>query len=470
MRNEPIPGFKGQRLGYTPEVIHVRCDEPPQTSFLCINPYRHFHCCHLTNPSSVPTRYCCILPLFGSFTTHFTMTTATFTLPDLVSTCPFPLRCNPNLEPIASESNKWIDGYDIHPNDGHRKAYEACAFGLLVAHTYPKADGQRFRVLCDFINALFAFDDLMDEEHLVRDPSGTKKAIDALMNAFWHHDTHKPGFKLAQANQSFWARAIGIGMAPGTRRRFLEYTDHYCRAVHEQVTNRSKDIIMDVESFTRMRRDTGALKICFVMGEFGLGTDIPDEVFDHPLVKTMENCANDIVVLANDIYSWNIEQAQGHTANIITVLMKAKNLSVQTAMDLVGEEIQKRFRTYLDCKARLPSWGPTVDRDAHAYFTVLEDWSAGNFTWSLTSMRYFGKNAPTIRKSLVVSILPREQKTATDLRNAKEDVCVPIAVKQPKDTVTFILSLYFILLSGALLYLAHRNGRLRSFSALRMLS
>lgn len=52
-----------------------------------------------------------------------------------------------------------------------------------------------------------------------------------------------------------------MGCAPGTQRRFLEYMDHYCRAVLEQVTNRSKNHIMDVESFTRMRRDTGALKV-----------------------------------------------------------------------------------------------------------------------------------------------------------------------------------------------------------------
>lgn len=40
-------------------------------------------------------------------------------------------------------------------------------------------------------------------------------------------------------------------------------------------------------------------QICFVMGEFGLGIDVPDEVFENPLVRTMEDCSNDIVVLSN---------------------------------------------------------------------------------------------------------------------------------------------------------------------------
>lgn len=102
--------------------------------------------------------------------------------------------------------------------------------------------------------------------------------------------------------------------------------------------------------------------------------------------------------------------------------MKAKSINVQAAMDLAGDEVEKRFRTYEDCRSRLPSWGPKVDADAQAYFTVLEDWAAGCFTWSLTSMRYFGKNAAQVKKTLRVRILPREQKTATDLRNAEEVV------------------------------------------------
>ncbi|KAG8900686.1 hypothetical protein FRC00_011755 [Tulasnella sp. 408] len=347
------------------------------------------------------------------------MTPSTFYLPDLERSSPFPLRDNLHHEPSASLSNEWIASYGIHPNKAHRIGFESCVFGLLVSYCYPRADKERFRVLCDFINSLFAFDDLMDEEHLVRDVHGTKAVMDIAMNALWHPETYQTDFQVGQSIQDFWGRAIKMGCAPGTQRRFLEYMDHYCRAVLEQVTNRSKNHIMDVESFTRMRRDTGALKICFVMGEFGLGLDLPDEVFEHPLIQTMENCSNDIVVLANDVYSWNIEQAQGHTANIITVLMNQKDIPVQEAMDIVGQEIQKRFQLYSLSKSQLPSWGTEVDKGVQAYATVLEDWTIGSIRWSLQSKRYFTKSAPYDPKTLEVKILPKEQKTATDLRTAK---------------------------------------------------
>lgn len=120
-----------------------------------------------------------------------------------------------------------------------------------------------------------------------------------------------------------------------------------------------------------------------------------------------------------DVYSWNIEQAQGHTANIVTVLMNQKEIPVQEAMDIVGHEVQKRFQLYVSSKAQLPSWGAAIDKDVQAYATVLEDWSIGSIRWSLESKRYFTKSSPYDPKTLEVKILPKEQKTATDIRTAK---------------------------------------------------
>lgn len=129
------------------------------------------------------------------------MSSSTFRLPDLVNACPYSLRQNPHVDPIAAESNQWIATYDIHPNDAHRQAFESCAFGLLVSYVYPRANPERFRVLCDFINALFAFDDLMDEEHLVRDVDGTKAVMDIAMNALWHPESFTTQFRIGQAVQ-----------------------------------------------------------------------------------------------------------------------------------------------------------------------------------------------------------------------------------------------------------------------------
>ncbi|KAG8902020.1 hypothetical protein FRB99_004869 [Tulasnella sp. 403] len=338
------------------------------------------------------------------------MPSSTFVLPDFIAMCPFPLRTNSHYGAVSRASELWLAQHGVHPNEHHQKGFQACNFGLLTAMCYPTADRECFRVLCDFINCLFAFDDITDEGYLRKDGDGTKSAIDIVMDALRHPATYQTEFKVAKVIRDFWVHTLQVGCAPGTQRRFLEYTDLYLKAVHNLVIKRALSIVPDLESYIHLRRDTGALKMCFVMGEFGLGLDIPDEVFEHPLIKTMEDCANDVVVLSNDAYSYNIEQAQGDKCNIISVSMKEKNFDLQTAMDFSGYLVRESITTYLTCKAQLPSWGPYVDKDVRAYLEVLEDWMVGGFYWSLESQRYFGEDVEDVKASLVVKLLPSRVK------------------------------------------------------------
>lgn len=110
--------------------------------------------------------------------------------------CPFTLRVNPHYAPHAKLSYEWLDSFGVHPNTKHRDAFQAMDFGLLTAMCYPDADEARFRILCDYINALFAFDDLTDEGSLRKDGEGTRRASDIVMNALCSPKTYKTSFKV----------------------------------------------------------------------------------------------------------------------------------------------------------------------------------------------------------------------------------------------------------------------------------
>lgn len=124
----------------------------------------------------------------------------TFQLPDFIKTCPFPLRKNPHLAEIDAESSAWLDSFNFQ-NEAHRKALAACALGLLSAYAYPMADRERFRLCCDYVYSIVAYDDLMDEEHLAHDPVGTKKAMDELLFALRNPNVAKPEIKLIESQR-----------------------------------------------------------------------------------------------------------------------------------------------------------------------------------------------------------------------------------------------------------------------------
>ncbi|KAG8898776.1 hypothetical protein FRB99_007176 [Tulasnella sp. 403] len=330
-----------------------------------------------------------------------------FTIPDFPAVCPFPLTVNANRDPHGRLSNEWINAFGVFPNPSHEKAVKAMNFGLLTAMCYPDADEQRFRIICDFIHALFAFDDLTDEGALFKDSDATKRAADIVMNALWHPYTYETGFKVGKVFACFWRRAMRMDINPGAARRFIETTDLYLQAVHEQVVRRAEDQVYDIEGFIKLRRDTGAVKMCFAMGEFGSNLRIPDEVFEHPSMRVLEDAANDVIILCNDIFSFNNEQAQDDAMNLVQVARRDKGLDIQNAIDFVGDLIASRIQLYQTTKRSFPKWGDVVDKEVLGYFKVFENWMIGSIHWSLQSKRYFGDKVEEVKTTRRVELLPR---------------------------------------------------------------
>lgn len=103
-----------------------------------------------------------------------------------------------------------------------------------------------------------------------------------------------------------------------------------------------------------------------------------------------------------------MEQSKGHRGNnILSVLMKAKGISLQQAANTVGEHSLKLTKDLEDAKKRLPSWGARVDADVAFYIRALEDWVIGNLEWSFKTVRYFGPIHDEVKKTRVVALRSR---------------------------------------------------------------
>lgn len=63
---------------------------------------------------------------------------------------------------------------------------------------FPKADPVRFRLCCDYINVLFAFDDVEDDGDLKEDIAGTRIAVDLIMRALTAPDVVQTKFAPAE--------------------------------------------------------------------------------------------------------------------------------------------------------------------------------------------------------------------------------------------------------------------------------
>jgi hypothetical protein len=82
-------------------------------------------------------------------------------------------------------------------------------------------------------------------------------------------------------------------------RRFLDHCKEYINCVVIEAELRERGEILDLPSFTALRRENSAIRLCFGLFEYVLGVDLPDEVFEDPVFMRLYWAAADMVCWSN---------------------------------------------------------------------------------------------------------------------------------------------------------------------------
>ncbi|KAK0475990.1 isoprenoid synthase domain-containing protein [Armillaria luteobubalina] len=140
------------------------------------------------------------------------------------------------------------------------------------------------------------------------------------------------------------------------------------------------------------------------MVEYSLDLDIPDHVFDDPIVIAMSEAMNDIMTWPNLLCSFNKEQADGDYQNLVCVLQHAKAIGLQDAINILTNMISDRVKEYLHSKKKLPSFGPDIDPVLTQYHTAMENFTQGCIVWYYSSPRYFRDIDPLGKDSVIIEL------------------------------------------------------------------
>lgn len=81
--------------------------------------------------------------------------------------------------------------------------------------------------------------------------------------------------------------------------RFKEHLQLFFEAVSKQAQDQDDGVILDAESYIAVRRNLGACKVFFDMVEYAYKIDLPEFVVEHPIIKALNDGANDAICLAN---------------------------------------------------------------------------------------------------------------------------------------------------------------------------
>ena len=90
--------------------------------------------------------------------------------------------------------------------------------------------------------------------------------------------------------------------------------------------------------------------------------------------------------------------------------MMHDGLSLQQAIDRIGEMCQQSMDTFVENQKRVPSWGDSIDKDVKLYVRGLQEWMVGCLNWSFVTKRYFGDNGGMVKATRIVDLLSRNLK------------------------------------------------------------
>ncbi|KNZ73745.1 Pentalenene synthase [Termitomyces sp. J132] len=279
---------------------------------------------------------------------------------------------------MEAESLTWIQGFVTMPR--MKRVFDVGAFEIL-------------RVGCYFMNWFFLYDDYSD----LATPHEAKEMADVVMNTICKPDKIRLAgeYVVGEAIRQLW-ELISKCASLNARRRLIESLGNFTASVAQQAQDRTLNYIRNVDEYFSVRRETIGAKQAFVVLEFEL--NLPDEFFDDPVIQRLVNACIDLIIISNDLYSYNVEQARGDDGhNLVTVMMHHKNLDLNEAMVWIGDHASKTVRNYLNDLDHVPSFGNEFKDDVKRYLVA-------------DTFQHMGWQSPTVeRLSFILGALQTQR-------------------------------------------------------------
>jgi len=313
------------------------------------------------------------------------------------------LRVNAHQAEADRAACAWFNSISLYDDRKRSKFMNYGKFDLFAALSFPDADLKHLTTCLVFFFWAFSTDDLSDEGDLQSKPDAVQAGHDVSMSVIANPAGPRPEYPYAAMLYDLLSRFRETS-TPGAYKRFIRAFEAWSDSQVTQSRNRSQDRIPSVDEFVLMRRATIGGALVEAMIEYSLDLDLPDEVFEHPIIQAMSDATNDLMTWPNDLCSFNKEQSDGDYQNLVFCIMHECDVGLQTAIDILTEMLAQRVEDYVELKNRLPSFGPDVDLELGRYLHALENFVQGTVLWYYLSPRYFRGVDVSNRDNLVVPL------------------------------------------------------------------
>lgn len=100
-----------------------------------------------------------------------------------------------------------------------------------------------------------------------------------------------------------------------SQRRFINEFQNYLDSVVQQAQDRTEQYIRGIDEYFEVRRNTIGAKPSFCINAIEM--NIPHEVMTNQHIVTMTAACIDMLIIGNDLCSYNVESVLLHTRHLL---------------------------------------------------------------------------------------------------------------------------------------------------------
>jgi hypothetical protein len=299
---------------------------------------------------------------------------------DLEPALPYIDKSHLEDEDIQISTMDWIKRFRIIPEGELLKKISASRFGIFIGKCHPQGVIEKVIAVAQYATWLFIYDDMIEkktEEEIETFHARTLQVLKGDKVTEKDHRLMKGLHEIAECIDRIAPSKIW-------KERFYNENASYCRYSKKEAENRRQKRVPTLAEYLIERPEFSGTKIMFALIELVENITIPEETFNSPLMQKILLLAANAVNWENDFLSAQKEYLNDDVHNLIFVLQKEYNCSIEEAFARGRTLFDENQKQLLECIKEASALGEDVQR----YVAGIMDWLSGHHYWAKASPRY----------------------------------------------------------------------------------
>lgn len=300
--------------------------------------------------------------------------------------CPFPIAIHPLVNEIEDHTNQWVIDFNLLDSYETFTKFRDSQFGHFIGRSFPNADFVRISAWSDLNALLFIVDDQIDAQDVIKD----KASFFGLMNRFIEVLENRESCTIEEdgpvlaALSDFWLR-ITLVTEERWQRKFIKSIEDMFNGGYWQFEHLMLGKRPVLEEYMKVRQYFGAAHLSTDALEGIAGIDLPQYVYDDPIVFRLTELARNTICFSNDLFSFGKEieeKNNGAVFNLVMIVKDKYDLSLEQAIRKAADIHDEHIREFIALSGIVYKYDDAINAALKIYVDALGVLQRGNIEWS----------------------------------------------------------------------------------------